>query len=235
VNRFTFLRPSRIFLRMKWCATLWLALALPALAGSAGLKMFPLEKNLLCVRAGEVSENFPMQFQAAEPTNPVAGIILDLRLAGGTNATGVAGFLAAKKVPLVVLTGTQTQGAAAAMAGEMHAAGAVVIACGTNAVAEHPADLRVRLPAEDEKRFLENPFTNATPRDAGKLAGATNLMFFVDHTSEAELVRKSVKDGDEDGTNIPRSLPAQPVINDPALARAVDLLKALTVLRRTRG
>ena len=33
----------------------------------------------------------------------------------------------------------------------------------------------------------------------------------------------------------PRAEPAQPVIRDPALARAVDLLKALAVLHKPRG
>jgi hypothetical protein len=220
---------------MKICSILLLALAVPALADGPALKMFPLENNLLCVRPTEVSENFPAQFRAAALTNQFSGLILDLRLAGGTNLTGITDFLAAKKIPLVVLTDAQTQGAAAALAAQLHAAGAVVIASGTNSAAINPADIRVRLAVEDEKRFLVNPFTNSASNAGGKLAGSTNLMFFVDHTSEEELVRKSVKDGDEEDTSSPRATPAQPVINDPALARAVDLLKALAVLHRSRG
>ena len=43
---------------------------------------------------------------------------------------------------------------------------------------------------------------------------------------------KNVKDGDEDDGFRARRAPAepQPVIRDPALARAVDLLKALAVV-----
>ena len=220
---------------MKICAILFLALTLPALADGPALKMFPVENNLLCIRATNISENFAAQFRAIAPTNSFTGLVLDLRLAGGTNQTGVADFLTAKKIPLVVLTDAQTQGAAAALAGQLHTAGAVVIACGTNATAENFADVRVPLTAEDEKRFLENPFTNRAVTSAAKLSGTNSLMFYVDHTSEAELVRKRVKDGEEDGATIPRTLPAAPVINDPALARAVDLLKALAILHRTRG
>ena len=217
------------------CAILLLALTPPAFADSPALKMFPVENNLLCVRATDISENFSAQFRAAAPTNTVSGLVLDLRFASGTNQTGIADFLAAKKIPLVVLTDAQTQGAAAMLAGQLHSAGAVVIACGTNVMAKNFADLRVPLTVEDEKRFLENPFTNMASVSNGKLSGTNSLMFYVDHTSEAELVRKRVKDGEEDGANTPRTGPTQPVINDPALARAVDLLKALAFLHRTRG
>ena len=66
---------------------------------------------------------------------------------------------------------------------------------------------------------------------------ATNeLLAFVDHTSEADLVRKRIKDGEDDGeATQPRVEPPQPVIRDPALARAVDLLKALAALHPARG
>ena len=217
------------------CAILLLALTPPVFADSPALKMFPVENNLLCVRATDISDNFAAQFRAAAPTNTVSGLVLDLRFASGTNQTGIADFLAAKKIPLVVLTDAQTQGAAAVLAGQLHSAGAVVIACGTNVMAKNFADLRVPLTVEDEKRFLENPFTNAASVSSGKLSGTNSLMFYVDHTSEAELVRKRVKDGEEDGANTPRTEPAQPVIHDPVLARAVDLLKALAFLHRTRG
>lgn len=194
-----------------------------------------LENNLLWVSANRVTENFAGQLHAAEPTNQLAGTILDLRGANGDSAQAALDYFSAKKSPLVILVDGQTQGAAATLAGQLHSAGAVVIACGTNAAAAIPADIRVPLAAEDEKRFLENPFTNTLATGAGTLAGATNLMFYVDHTSEAELVRKSVKDGEEEDSGSPRATPAQPVVHDPALARAVDLLKALAVLHRTRG
>jgi hypothetical protein len=61
-------------------------------------------------------------------------------------------------------------------------------------------------------------------------------MAFVDHTSEAELVRKRIKDGDDEGdVATPRAEPLQPVIRDPALARAADLLKALAALHPAQG
>lgn len=232
---FTFPPSSRIFLRMKLCLMLLLALTLPAFAGEPRLKLFPVDNNILYLRAAEVADNFSTEFRTAGFTNQFSGLVVDLRQAGGASQAGIADFLTAKKIPLVVLTDAQTQGAATALAAQLHTAGAVIIACGTNITATNPADLRVTLATEAEKKFLENPFTNAPAVEAIKLAGATNLMFYVDHTSEAELVRKRVKDGEEEDSNSPRTAPAQPVINDPALARAVDLLKALAALHRARG
>lgn len=220
---------------MKLCLSVLLALSLPALAGGTSLRFFSLDNNILCVRATEVSESFPAQFISAAPTNQYSSLVVDLRQANGTNQIGIADFLAAKKIPLAVLTDAQTQGAAAVLAAQLHSTGAVIIGSDTNSAAANRADIRVALTMEDEKRFLENPFTNALAAGSNTLSGTTNLMFYVDHTSEAELVRKSVKDGEEDATTSPRNTPAQPVINDPALARAVDLLKALAVLRRSRG
>ena len=61
------------------------------------------------------------------------------------------------------------------------------------------------------------------------------MLPFVDHMSEAELVRKKIKDGEGEDSPAPRTEPATPVIRDPALARAVDLLKALAILPKQRG
>ena len=60
-----------------------------------------------------------------------------------------------------------------------------------------------------------------------------DLRAFVDHMTEAELVRRKIKDGEDesDGTTTPRPGPAQPVVRDPVLARALDWLKALAVLK----
>jgi hypothetical protein len=57
----------------------------------------------------------------------------------------------------------------------------------------------------------------------------------VDHTSEADLVRAKVKDGsqDEDSKTFrARPEPPRPFIRDPVLARAVDLIEALAIVRQ---
>jgi hypothetical protein len=56
--------------------------------------------------------------------------------------------------------------------------------------------------------------------------------------SEAELVRQHKEgldsNGDDDAPSATPVEPAGPVVNDPALARALDLLKGLSVLRQSR-
>ncbi len=208
------------------CFVCWLVFGVwSAAAAILPLKITPLENHILWVQVAEVSEIISNQFCANTPTNPMSGLVLDLRQTRGSNDLGVANFFLSKKVPVVVLMDAETE--ATALATQLHCAGAVIIACGTNVPGKSMADIRVSLSDEDEKRFLENPFTNSiTPTI---LTTSTNLTFYVDHTSEAELVRQRVKDGEEDNSNTPRSQPSQPVINDPALARAVDLLKALAI------
>ena len=85
-------------------------------------------------------------------------------------------------------------------------------------------------------RDRDNPYARPAAKTPRALSGTNSLLAFVDHTSEAELVRKRIKDGDDDGSaTMPRVEPAQPVIADPALARAVDLLKTLAALQKSRG
>ena len=88
-----------------------------------------------------------------------------------------------------------------------------------------------------EKKFLLDPFAMTATNEPVSLSAKNELLPFVDHMSEAELVRKRIKDGEDgsDDSSTPRPLPAQPVIRDPSLARAVDLIKALAILKPARG
>ena len=89
---------------------------------------------------------------------------------------------------------------------------------------------------DDEKKFQDNPFFSVVTAPTGNLSATNDLLAFIDHTSEADLVRKRIKDGEGDGEiSTPRAEPPQPVIRDPALARAVDLLQALAALHPARG
>jgi hypothetical protein len=87
---------------------------------------------------------------------------------------------------------------------------------------------------EDEQKFQQNPFAEIAANQVAYLSNTNSLLPFIDHTSEAELVRQRVKDGEEDGTSTPRA-DAPKVIRDPALARAVDWLKALAILKPVHG
>jgi hypothetical protein len=191
-----------------------------------------LESDIVCVRASRVPGDFAKAVNDAQPTNNFSGLVLDLRFADGGNAAPTNNFSTRKNVPLVVLVNGQTRGAAADLALKLRAAGRAVIIGDTNVTGSITPDITVAVTADDEKRYLENPFA----RPAAKSSVTNNdLLPFIDHTSEAELVRRRVKDGDDTAAEAPRDEPAQPVIRDPALARAVDLLKALAALHPPRG
>jgi hypothetical protein len=201
--------------QMKKCAMLFLAAALSAAAAELPVKISVLDNAVLCVRASRVTDQFSEQLRAARPTNVLFGTILDLRSADGDRNLTTNEF-PNRKPPLVILVNGQTRGAASALA------------------AQFRPDITVAVSAADEQKFLEDPyFTAPVPV---QLSTTNDLLPFVDHMSEADLVRRKIKDGEgaPGAAPLPRPEPP-PVIRDPALARAVDLLKALAVLHPARG
>jgi hypothetical protein len=223
---------------MKRCASLFLAAVLASLTAGAvepGVKVSVLDNAVLCVRATHVPEDVPDQIRAAAVPQHLAGAVLDLRFADAA-AGNAAGYFIHRKLPLVVLVNSQTSGTAAALATELRQSAAAILIGSTNVPADSASgelkpDIVVDVSAAEEKKFQEDPFL----RTAESLDGlqTTNLLAFVDHTSEADLVRKHIKDGDDDGEpEAPRVEPKQPVVRDPALARAIDLLEAVAALNR---
>lgn len=194
-----------------------------------------LESNLLWVSASRISNDFATQLHAAEPTNRINGTILDLRVADGDNAAAALDYFSTKKTPLIILVNGQTEGAAVELAKTLRAAGTAVVIGTTNGKVQ--PDIAVTVRATDEKIFLQNPYAKMATNSSLSLSATNSMLPYVDHTSEADLVRKRIKDGEDesDATNSPRVEPAQPVIRDPLLARAVDLLKALAILHPSRG
>ena len=203
---------------------------------TAALSASLLDSDVLRLRVAHLTSDFGRDFLAAQPTNKLAGIILDLRAADGDkNAVAAAsGFFAAKKIPLVILVNGQTRGAAADLAVDLRSAGEGILVGSTNFSGKIP-DIAVTVSSADEINFLANPFfipvapKNVTPVSTNEFAE------FVDHTSEDDLVRQRVKDGDEDSSATPRVAPSVPVVRDPALARALDLFKTLAALQPARG
>jgi hypothetical protein len=216
-----------------------------------------LENNVAYLRVGEVQKNLAEEISAAEnslaTTNKIAGTVLDLRFAGGENpeaAKDTADLFAAKKLPLAILVNGETRGSAAALAAELREARDGLVF--GSATAELTPDIAVTVKAADEKLYLENPYTALAQSETNSGAGTNNFSPFIDHTSEADLVREKIKDGeqyepklreaggadsqnDEDSEPPTPTEPQKPFIHDPVLARAVDLIKALAVVRQTHA
>jgi len=212
-----------------------LILVLAGFAANAAepeLKVFLLDNGVACVRTVSVTDALTGQLQA-ELTNQNSGLVLDLRFAGGPKNLLPADVLPAQKTALVVLVNTETRGAAADWAAQLRANDRAILIGGTNVTGKIAPDITVAVTGEQERKFQLNPF--ASFDDHVTTTNSADLLPFIDHTSEAELVRRRVKDGDDTAAEVPRSAPAQPVIHDPALARALDLFKALAVLKPAHG
>lgn len=215
------------FLILILAATLSL---LRAEAVEPSLKVIPLENDVICVRVSHVTADFARELQGSL-TNKVTGLVLDLRFADGEKGVEVKNVPLPGRKPVVVLVNSQTAGAAAELATTLRAEHRAILIGATNAGIK--PDITLTVTNEQDRVFQDNPY--ATAEKPAAATGNRDLLPFVDHTSEAELVRRRTKDGDDDAAISPRSQPEKPVIRDPALARAVDLLTALAILKPVRG
>ncbi len=210
-------------------------------ANSALAKSDILEDNVAYLRIGEVNTNLPGEINAAQSsqpaTNKTAGTVLDLRFAGGDNldsAKAVADLFMREKLPIAVLVNGKTHGAAEKLAEELRSSRLALI---FGSSTEVKPDVAVSVKTDEEKKFLENPFGTLAQNETNSPDSTNSLFSYVDHTTEADLVREKIKDGDQDeNAPPPRSNdPQKPFIRDPVLARAVDLIKALAILRQTHA
>jgi hypothetical protein len=104
-------------------------------------------------------------------------------------------------------------------------------------------DIEVAVNAEDERAYRDDayallPRTNATSVLAASAGEGTNPPTRRPRISEADLVRERREGTNlntDDFTAVRDREPEKPLIRDPALARAVDLLKGLAVVRRARS
>ena len=203
-----------------------------------------LENNVAYLRVGRVANGLATELQSAQTalaaTNKISGTILDLRFADGDDlaaARAAAELFAKKPLPLAVLVNTETRGAAATLATDLREARDGLVLGG--AAGELKPDIAVAVNIADEKEFLKNPYAVSAAAGGTNASAATNgnLATFIDHTSEADLVREKIKDGEQDEDSLPPrpTEPQAPYIHDPTLARAVDLIKALAVVRQNHA
>lgn len=246
------IRSQRIFILV---LTGWLAAQIPLRAdatGSALEKYAVLEGNVAYFQVGQVGTNLADEIRAARSTmavsNKIAGTVLDLRFTTGDDASAsqaVETLLSKEKQPLAILINRETQDTAAKLAAVLRSAraglifGSVPGSAQTNGETGLPVrpDIAVDIGAGDERAFMKNPYTLADTNGVGSAIAANGLLPSVDYTSEADLVHAKIKDGDP-GAIFPetqRAPPQVPTIRDPVLARAVDLIKGLAIVRASRS
>ena len=97
-------------------------------------------------------------------------------------------------------------------------------------------DITVPVSQEDERAYLKNPYAMLGGNENSRLFGTNDISAFVDHTSEADLLRERIKGREDTGAIAPpaRRRPKKPVIQDPVLARALDLIKGLAIVHESR-
>jgi hypothetical protein len=228
-------RPSILALAGLLAATI---LARADVSSPALTKSEILESNVAYLRVSHVaaglSDEIGVANGALTTTNQIAGTVLDLRFADGDDAaaaTVTANRLAARKLPLAILVNDKTRGAAVTLATALREARTGLI-FGPAPAAVKP-DIAIEENPADEKKFFENPYAAPATNGVTALPGTNDFLPWVDHTSEADLVRAKIKDGDEFENPPPPHAagPQKPVIRDPVLARAVDLIKGLAIVR----
>ena len=204
-------------------------------AGEPGVSIY--SDDVLCLHPSRMTLDSMNQLLSAQPTNSLSGTVLDLRFIDGddTAVDAITKLMDAQKTPLVILANSETRGGAAELALRLRSAGRGIIIGSTNAPGKVSPDIAVDVTEAREKAFLTDPFTDIATNQVS-VANTNDFLPIIDHTSEAELVQKRIKDGEEDdSTPTIRPDAALPYIHDPALARAVDLIKALAIVRTAKG
>ena len=218
-------------------AAISFAAQVPARADADLIKSAVLEGNVAYFRAGNVGKNLPGEIQSAQnalaSTNKIAGTILDLRFANGDDldsATAAAYLFGSNKLPVAVLVNGETRGAAAKLAEDLRGKRAGLV---FGSSTEVRPDIAVAVAIEDEKKYLENPYGTTSSDGTNSLGPTNTLLPFVDHTSEADLVRERLRSGgtEESPQTGHAAEPPKPFIHDPVLARGVDFIKGLAILR----
>ena len=100
-------------------------------------------------------------------------------------------------------------------------------------------DIDVSVRAEEERVYYADAFYSVRRTNApAEAAAGTNAAARRVRLNEAQLVREHREGLDRETGETPRERqpePEAPVVSDPALARALDLLKGLAVVRQSRS
>lgn len=101
-------------------------------------------------------------------------------------------------------------------------------------------DIQVNVKAADEKAYFADPYKDMTPPPAAGRNGGPGATTNRTRLSEADLIRERRErpgmelnyDTFDPNTN---SAPAKPVVHDPVLGRALDLMKGIAAFRQPKS
>jgi hypothetical protein len=98
-------------------------------------------------------------------------------------------------------------------------------------------DIAVTVRETDERAYYDNPWSPIArePQAVKAAAGTTNSVSR--RLNEAELMRQrreETGDREPEPARVKAASPVKPTLQDPALARAIDLLKGLAILRQSQ-
>ncbi len=213
----------------------------PQIAHAALAKSSLLESNVCYLRVEQTGKSLPDEIGAAisglSATNTVAGIVLDLRFAGGSDFDSLKATedtLVQKKLPMAILVNEETTGAAASLARDLRTANAGLVF--GSALTNLQPDIAVSAGTNDVQDLLKNPYGVMAMSDTNSTA-KTNLLPFVDvdHTTEADLVRQKIKDGEQDDTTASTPVAPKQFIRDPVLAHGVDFIEGSSSFALKQG
>ena len=201
----------------------------------------------------------------AKTSRPVAGPLVVL-VNGGTSGAAEALVAELRKAGKGLIIGSPTAGAAMTFKEFPLKDGERLLIATTPVKVDGQAmpsgglkpDIAVAVNADQERAFWDNPYGTLAQNNQIAQSVSNRFLPYVDHTSEADLVRQKQNDGgslrlrdmdsprpvpnvrpanDRDGNEDSASPAAgtpRPVLRDPVLARGVDLVKGLAVVRESR-
>jgi hypothetical protein len=211
----------------------------PQWAGAALARSAVLENNVGYLHIAKTDkglvDGIPAALTRLEATNSIVGVVIDLRFAGGNDMDdlpAIEHLLEQTKLPLAILINSQTADASAKLAEDLREQNTGLVF--GSAADNFQPDISIPANADDEKKFLNDPYA-ILPHSAAAVDSSTNLLTFVDidHTTEADLVREKIKDGEQDEATDHPFTPQKPFIHDPVLAHGVDFIKGVAALRLT--
>jgi hypothetical protein len=226
-----------------FAAAVWVSIFARPADGAVSNAPAILEHNVAYLRINRVENNLTNEAIRSTAKNKVVGTVVDLRFADGDDfgaARADAAALASENLPLAILVNSQTREAAVALASELRAAQAGLVfgsatepvSTGGENIPSVEPDIPVPATLDDERVWLKNPYATLAQDDTNSPAANKALLPFVDHTSEADLVREQRQSGGMEDAPLPAhaAAPQPPVIQDPVLARALDFIKGLAIV-----